>query len=78
LVVFLAYFDAWKFTLKIGKRLGPDWTKTDQDQKISRLIKTGSATAVWSLVHHDFENFKTDENWLQLVSTVFPALKVHH
>src|SRR5712675_2839330 len=55
----------WKSSYKTGKRLRLDWTKTDQDWKFTRLIKT--TTMVQSLVHHIFKVFKTSLNQSQLV-----------
>ena len=62
----------WKSSYKTGNRPGPDRTLTDQDRKFSGPIKT--VTAVWSLVHHHFQIFKTDENRLQPVSTGLSSL----
>ena len=50
---------AWKSSPKTGKRLRPDWTRTDQDRKIPGLIKT--ATAVQFSVHLHLANLKTDK-----------------
>ena len=63
----------WKSSYKTGKRLRLDWTKTDQDWKFTRLIKT--TTMVQSLVHHIFKVFKTSKNRSEPVSTGLSGLK---
>ena len=63
----------WKSSCKTGKRLRLDQTKTDQDWKFTRLIKT--TTIVQSLVYHIFKVFKTSLNQSQPVSTGLSGLK---
>src|SRR5712672_2703717 len=63
----------WKSSCKTGKRLRLDQTKTDQDWKFTRLIKT--TTMVQSLVHRIFKVFKTSLNQSQPVSTGLSGLK---
>src|SRR5712671_7912411 len=63
----------WKSSCTTGKRLRLDWTKTDQDWKFTRLIKT--TTMVQSLVHHIFKVFKTSKNQSKPVSTGLSGLK---
>jgi len=63
----------WTSSYKTGKRPRPDRTKTDQDRRFSRPIKT--VTAVRSSVPCHFKIFKTDKNRSQPVSTGFYSLK---
>jgi len=63
----------WKSSCKTGKRLRLDQTRTDQDWKFTRLIKT--TTMVQSLVHHIFKVFKTSKNQSKPVSTGLSGLK---
>src|SRR5277367_2904262 len=58
---------AWRSSLKTGKKPRPDWTRTDQDLKILRLVKTG--TAVRSSVFHNFKIYKTGKRPVFAVST---------
>jgi hypothetical protein len=53
------FSSAWKSSLKTVKKLRPNRTQTDQDQKNDGPVKT--ATAVWSPVHRYFGFAKTDE-----------------
>ena len=63
----------WRSSLKTGKRPWPDRTKTDQDRKFSRLIKT--VTAVRSSVHRHSRKLKTGQRPVFAVSTGFLASK---
>ena len=58
-------------SLKTGKRPRPDQTKTDQDRKFSRPIKT--RTAVRSSVHRRSRKLKTGQRPVLAVSTGFSA-----
>jgi len=63
----------WRSSLKTGKRPRPDRTKTDQDRKFSRPIKT--VTAVRSSVHHHSRKLKTRQRPVLAVSTGFFSFK---
>jgi len=63
----------WRSSLKTRKRPRPDRTKTDQDQKFSRPIKT--VTMVRSAVHRHSQKLKTGQRPVLAVSTGFSALK---
>jgi len=60
-----------KSSLITGKRLEPDWTRTYQDRKLVRPFRT--ITTVWSMVHHNSENLKTEQ---RPVLTGLSSLKV--
>jgi len=65
----------WRSSLKTGKRPRLDRTKTDQDQKFLRPIKT--VTMVWSLVHPYFGKWKTGKRLVLAVSTGLLASRSH-
>ena len=65
----------WRSSLKTGKRPRPDQTKTDQDWKFLRPIKT--VTAVQSSVHLYFGKWKTGKRLVLAVSTGLLASKPH-
>ena len=68
-----AVHSVWRSGYKTGKRLRPNRTLTDQDRKISGLIKT--VTVVQSSVHCHFGKLKTEQRLVLVVSTSLYTLK---
>ena len=57
----------WRSSCKTAKRPRLDWTRTNQDQKFSGLIRT--VTVVRSLVHQHFQKLKTEQRPVLAVLT---------